>query len=268
MLFPLLLFPNSEEFRCLDANSGLTFGLFLPPVGSEAAVAAAADVDELVGAGVVVVGVLTEALLALDLPPITVAGVTSFLSFISSSMVDDDSKPVEISSLFGSSDVRLSAETVLGLSSAEDLDVVVVDDVDDEDVDDDIDDVTDVDGEEDCGPLMAGAALFTSLKLTLSREPVAISDPPGLLACGFMKGNLGRVVEARCEPNKLGFWLVAPPDDLFRSVGGWVAEFGGVVVDRVRAVKLFPNLVRPTGDGEDELDDDEEEEEEPAASAA
>lgn len=77
-----------------------------------------------------------------------------------------------------------------------------------------------------------------------------------------MKGSLGRAVEARCAPNKLGFWVelpaatVAPAADLFRS-SGWFAELGAVVVERVRAVKLLPNLVLPAGDELDEADDDD-----------
>lgn len=49
MLF--LLFPNKDALRCLEANNGLTFGLFLP-VGANSGTAVVLVVDAALGSGV------------------------------------------------------------------------------------------------------------------------------------------------------------------------------------------------------------------------
>lgn len=187
LLFPVRLFPNNEVFLCRDANNGRTLGLFLALVESEG------GVDELVGIGVVAGSLLIELLMLtlmlllelLILFMLVEVGSVSFLSFISSSIVGD-SEPVEMSS-FDSSDSPFSFGTVLDLSSVLDL--------------------TDGNGAGDA--LLTGVTLFASTELFVSMDPVATSDPfgvlSGLFAVGFRNGNLGRAVEARCEPNKFGF---------------------------------------------------------------
>ena len=80
----LLLFPNNDVFLCLEANNGLTLGLFLPLVGSDTG-------DELVD---IVLASVTELPLLFD----DDSKVVSFLSTDSSS----GGEPADVSSVVSS----------------------------------------------------------------------------------------------------------------------------------------------------------------------
>lgn len=210
VLLPRLL-PNREEFLCLDANNGLTFGLFLPPAVLAGSLAAEAVAAEAVGGADVELGCCCSCIelawlvsLLFPAPLAMAAGIDaavaaaacaatgSFFSIELSSigplaLSSAESMAAELSSpLLRPSFSGLAGPLTIDIGSAWSATAIAMPAL--------------------LVPFPLAAAPVDSAGWLVAA--LAPASPLGLLLGLLRKGSLG-FGEARCAPNKLGFWEAA-----------------------------------------------------------